>query len=34
VPIAIVTVFATLTVLGVWMLVLLAQWLGSLFAGL
>jgi hypothetical protein len=33
-PIAIVVVFATLTALGVWMLVILFHWLGSLFAGL
>ena len=32
-PIAIITVFATLTALGVWMLVILFQWLGSLFTG-
>jgi hypothetical protein len=32
-PIAIVVVFATLTALGVWMLVILFHWLGSLFAG-
>jgi len=33
VPFAIIVVFATLTALGVWMLVILFQWLGSLFAG-
>jgi hypothetical protein len=32
--IAIVMVFATLTALGIWMLVILFHWLGSLFAGL
>ena len=32
-PIAIIVVFATLTALGVWMLVILFQWLGSLFTG-
>ena len=31
-PIAIVVVFATLTALGIWMLVILFHWLGSLFA--
>lgn len=31
IPIAIVIVFATLTILGVWMLVILFQWLGSFF---
>lgn len=31
IPLAIVIVFATLTILGVWMLVILFQWLGSLF---
>jgi hypothetical protein len=32
-PLAIVTLFATLTVLGVWMLYLLVSWLASLFTG-
>ena len=32
IPLAIVVVFATLTVLGVWMLVALFKWLGGLFA--
>jgi hypothetical protein len=32
IPLAIVLVFATLTVLGVWMLVALFKWLGGLFA--
>lgn len=31
IPIAIVIVFATMTVLGVWMLVILFQWLAGLF---
>jgi len=31
--IAIIFVFATLTALGIWMLVILFHWLGSLFAG-
>lgn len=31
IPIAIVLVFATLTILGVWMLVILFQWLAGLF---
>jgi len=34
IPIAIVIVFATLTALGIWMLVILIHWLGSLFASL
>jgi hypothetical protein len=32
-PIAIITVFATLTALGVWMLYILVSWLASSFAG-
>jgi hypothetical protein len=32
-PLAIVTLFAALTVLGVWMLYLLVSWLASLFTG-
>ena len=32
-PIAIIVVFATLTALGVWMLVILFHWLGSLLTG-
>ena len=32
IPIAIITVFATLTALGVWMLVILAHWLAGLAA--
>jgi hypothetical protein len=31
IPLAIVVVFATLTALGIWMLFILFQWLGSLF---
>jgi hypothetical protein len=34
IPIAIVIVFATVTALGVWLLVILFQWSGSLFARL
>jgi hypothetical protein len=34
IPIAIIIVFATVTVLGVWMLVILFHWLGSALAGL
>ncbi|HEU4778334.1 MAG TPA: DUF4112 domain-containing protein [Steroidobacteraceae bacterium] len=34
IPIAIVIVFATLTALGIWMLVILVHWLGSLFTSL
>jgi uncharacterized membrane protein len=33
-PIAIIIVFATLTALGIWMLVILFHWLGTLFTGL
>jgi uncharacterized membrane protein len=33
-PIAIIFVFATLTALGIWMLVILFHWLGTLFTGL
>jgi Domain of unknown function (DUF4112) len=34
IPIAIIVVFATVTALGVWMLVILFHWLGSLFPSL
>jgi hypothetical protein len=34
IPIAIIIVFATVTALGVWLLVILFQWSGSLFARL
>jgi len=33
-PLAIIIVFATLTALGIWMLVILFHWLGTLFSGL
>jgi hypothetical protein len=33
-PAAIIVVFATLTALGIWMLVILFHWLGTLFSGL